>query len=805
MVNQRTNALVAWFHKESENFEKELGGKNASLAKMIQKLSKSGIKVPGGYATTATAYRQFIEENNMHAELTKIIESYRQKKLTLATAGKKIRDRILKGKFSNEMVEAILGAFQKLKKENSKRGFSVAVRSSATAEDLPGASFAGQLESYLNIASEERLLSSVKECYASLFTDRAIAYREQKGFDHMQVALSVGIQVMVRSDKASSGVMFSIDPESGFEKVVVIEGAWGLGEAVVQGIVNPDHFVVYKPLLDSKKVTPILEKKCGTKEIKIIYSKKKGRETEQIKTSDKERSRLVLSDKELLQLANWATKVEQFYGCPMDMEWAKDADTQELFLVQARPETVHSQEKKKSILHTFHLKSSPKPILRGMAIGNKIVTGRVCRLNNPTHSEDFKKGDILVTKGTNPDWVPIMKKAGAIVTDQGSRTSHAAIVSRELGLPAIVGSGKATSILKNQQQITISCAEGEEGRIYEGVIPFTTEDIYLDELPSTKTQVMMNIASPEAAFRWWNLPVQGVGLARIEFIINNSIKIHPNALLNFKQIKDKKLKKTIAELTASYSDKRHYYIENLALGIAKIAAVHYPKDVIVRFSDFKTNEYAGLIGGAEYEGQEANPMLGFRGAFRYYHEGFKQAFAMECEALKYVREKIGLDNVIPMIPFCRTIREADNVLKIMQKYGLRRGQKSLQVYMMTEIPANIFLARDFAERFDGFSIGSNDLTQLILGVDRDSQVLEPVFDENDLAVRKAIREVIAVAKDTGTKIGICGQAPSDSEEFLEFLIQEGIDSISLNVDSVIEGIKKVAAMEGKMQKSKRAA
>jgi pyruvate,water dikinase len=614
----------------------------------------------------------------------------------------------------------------------------------------------------------------------------------------MQVALSVGVQKMVRSDKAGAGVMFSIDTDTGFPDVVVIDAAWGLGENVVQGSVTPDNYTVFKPLLQDGTLTPILNKTIGGKEKKMVYARGAGSTTRNVDTSARERRSFVLSDDEILQLARWAAVIERHYGTPMDMEWAKDGDSGELFIVQARPETVQSR-KEAGVLKSYHLKQQGEVLLTGMAIGESVAAGKVQVIKSASEIERFEDGNILVTGMTDPDWVPIMKKAAGIITDHGGRTSHAAIVSRELGIAAVIGTEHGTGELKDGQEVTLSCAEGDQGRIYEGILEYEETEVNLDDLPETRTQIMMNIASPAAASRWWRLPCRGIGLARMEFIINNQIKAHPMALLKYDELEDKDAKRQIRELTRHYDDKSEYFIDQLAQGIAMIAASQYPDPVIVRMSDFKTNEYADLIGGRQFEFSEENPMLGFRGASRYYSEHYRAGFALECAAIKRVRERIGLGNVVVMIPFCRTLKEADRVLEVMAEEGLVRGQIGLEVYVMVEIPSNVVLAEQFAERFDGFSIGSNDLTQLTLGIDRDSAVLKEVFDERDEAVKKTIAQAIRAANKTGTKIGICGQAPSDYPEFAEFLVEEGIDSISLNPDSVIGVIRRVAEVEKRLQ------
>ena len=686
-------------------------------------------------------------------------------------------------------------AYQELSDRYKTSEVDVAVRSSATAEDLPDASFAGQQETFLNISGEDELLEACRKCFASLFTNRAISYRQEKGFEHMSVSLSVGVQKMVRSDKACAGVMFSIDTETGFPDAVLLTGAWGLGETVVQGSVTPDQFTIFKPLLKNNILRPIIEKKKGTKAKKMIYATDGNKTTvTTVNASGKEREAFVLDDEEILQLARWAVLIEAHYGTPMDMEWAKDGETGELFIVQARPETVQSQQQG-GLLKTYKLKETGKVLSTGLSIGGAIAQGKVCRVLSAQDIDRVEPGSILVTEMTDPDWVPVMKKVAGIVTDYGGRTCHAAIVSRELGIPAVIGTGDASRVLASGQAVTLSCAEGDQGYIYEGLLDFESADVDLSDMPETRTKIMLNIASPGAAFDWWRLPAEGIGLARMEFIINNLIKIHPMALIHYDELKDRAAWQTIRDMTQGYDNKCDYFIDRLSQGIGKIAASQYPHPVVVRLSDFKTNEYADLIGGRDFEPEEANPMLGFRGAARYYSDRYKAGFLLECQALKKVREDMGFDNVVIMVPFCRRLEEADKVLKILAEQGLERGKNGLELYVMCEIPSNVLLADKFAERFDGFSIGSNDLTQLILGVDRDSAALADLFDEQDEAVKIAIRHVIKEAHAAGKKVGICGQAPSDYPEFAQFLVEAGIDSISLNPDSVIQVKRRVAQQE----------
>ena len=787
---------VRWFDTLNNTDVPLVGGKNASLGEMVRTLKDQGIPVPHGFATTATAYGEFLKANNLSGKIEALLKDWRQGAKSLEETGKAIRRLFLRSQYPQEIAAAISIAYHELGRRYNVSDVDVAVRSSATAEDLPDASFAGQQESFLNVTGDQELMEACRRCYASLFTDRAMVYRQEKGFDHLRVALSIGVQKMVRADKAGSGVMFTIDTETGFRDVAVINAAWGLGENVVQGTVNPDEYMVFKPLLANPGFIPIIEKNLGAKEKKLVYAVGGTKTTRNLDTARDERNTFVLDDAEILTLARFAVTIEQHYGQPMDIEWAKDGDTGRLFIVQARPETVQSR-REAGYLKTYEMQQEGKRLLTGLAIGEAIAAGRVCRIRSAADIARFQDNAILVTEMTDPDWVPIMKRARGIVTDHGGRTCHAAIVSRELGIPAIVGTGKATEILKNGQEITISGAEGDQGFVYEGLLKFRETEVNLSNLPETRTRIMMNIASPAAAFRWWRLPVKGIGLARMEFIINSIIKIHPLALLHFDQVTDPGIRREILALTEGYEDKVEYFVDNLARGIAKIAVSQYPEPVIVRMSDFKTNEYANLIGGQQFEFQENNPMLGFRGASRYYSDRYRNGFALECRAMKRVREEMGLANVIVMIPFCRTLQEADRVLQVLGDNGLKRGEAGLLVYVMAEIPSNVILAEKFAERFDGFSIGSNDLTQLVLGVDRDSAELSELFDERDEAVTRMIRSLITSAHLSGRKVGICGQAPSDYPDFAEFLVSCGIDSISLNPDSVIKVIRHVAEAEAR--------
>jgi len=800
----KNNTYLRWFEDLGSGDVAAVGGKNASLGEMIRTLAEEGIRVPGGFATTAQAYWDFLEANDLKPKMNSYLENLQSSKQSLPQVGRSIRHLLLRAQLPEPLAEAIRQAYRELCQRYQTNKVDVAVRSSATAEDLPQASFAGQQETFLNIRGEEELLAACRKCYASLFTDRAISYRGEHGFEHLKVALSIGVQKMVRADKAGAGVIFSLDTETGFRDVVVNNAVWGLGENIVQGIVTPDQYTVFKPLLGQPHLKPIIEKTLGDKQKKMVYSRGGNEATKNIKTTQRERQSFVLADEEILKLAEWAVAIEKHYHTPMDIEWAKDGKTGELFIVQARPETVESR-KGADVLKTYTLKEQGKRLAQGLAIGQAIATGKAQVIKSADEIERFEDGAILVTEMTDPDWVPIMKRAAGIITDHGGRTSHASIVSRELGIPAIVGTENATKVLKDGAEITLSCAEGERGYVYRGALKFEAVDVSLEEIPETRTQIMINIASPEAAFRWWQLPCQGIGLARIEFIINNTIKIHPLALASFAAVKDKAARQQIQELTRGYTDKTEYFVAHLSSGIAKIAASQYPDPVVVRLSDFKTNEYANLIGGKQFEPEEQNPMLGFRGAARYYSDRYRAGFALECRAVKRVREEIGLTNVIIMVPFCRTPEEADQVLAVMAEQGLVRGQQGLQVYVMCEVPSNVVLADQFAARFDGFSIGSNDLTQLVLGVDRDAEDLAGLFDERSEAVKRMIRSLLKTAHEASRKVGICGQAPSDYPDFAAFLVEAGIDSMSLNPDSVIEVKRRVAEVERKQPMPSRTA
>ena len=787
------NNYIRWFEALSTDDVSEVGGKNASLGEMIGALKQEDICVPDGFATTAQAYRDFLAANELQAPIREHVTAWQEGEASLQASGKAIRRLIRSAGFPDDMATAIGDAYAELSERYAVAEVDVAVRSSATAEDLPQASFAGQQETFLNVTGTAELLDACRNCYASLFTDRALTYREEQGFDHVQVALSVGVQKMVRADKGGAGVIFTLDTETGFPDVVVINAAWGLGENVVQGAVTPDEYRVFKPLL-GKAPQPIIDKVLGAKSKKMVYASSGRDTTKNVTTSQKERRSYVLDEKEILRLAHWATLIEDHYGRPMDIEWAQDGIEDQLFIIQARPETVQSQ-KAASRLHTYHLQEEGRPLVTGIAIGEGIAAAEARIIKDAGEMNRFVEGAILVTGMTDPDWVPIMKQAAGIITDHGGRTSHAAIVSRELGIPAIVGTGEATDVLQEGREITLSCAEKEEGVVYDGALSFEEKAVDLDDVPETETTLMMNIASPSAAFRWWRLPAHGIGLARMEFIINNVIKIHPLALLHPDEVEDETARKQIAQLTRGYEDKSAYFIEHLARGIGKIAASQYPEPVIVRMSDFKTNEYADLIGGRSFEPDEENPMLGWRGASRYYDEDYRDGFALECRAIKRVREEIGLDNVVVMLPFCRTPQEADRVLDVMAEHGLQRGENGLEVYVMAEIPANVVLADAFAQRFDGFSVGSNDLTQLTLGVDRDSERLSTLFDERNAAVKQSIANLIEAAHAAETPVGICGEAPSNYPDFAAFLVRAGIDTISLSPDSVVDVKRRVAEAE----------
>jgi pyruvate, water dikinase len=782
---------VRWLSELGSGEVALVGGKNASLGEMIRRLSGAGVRVPGGFATTVHAYWRFLDANGLRERIAEQIDRLHGG-VQLADVAATIRRSILDATLPPDITRSVADAYRELAASLGRPDPDVAVRSSATAEDRPEASFAGQQETFLHITGEQALLDACRRCYASLFTDRAISYREHHQFDHRRVALSIGVQPMVRSDLASAGVMFSIDTETGFPHNVLIDASWGLGEAVVGGRVDPDEYVVFKPLLDRADLTPIITKKRGEKRIKVVYGTAGGSQT--VDTDDAERSSYVLDDPEILTLARWAAAIEAHYGTPMDMEWAKDGTTGELFIVQARPETVQAR-RVSSQLRSFRLTSKGTMLVSGLAIGDAIAAGAVCNLASAADIARFRDGSVLVTTVTDPDWEPIMKRAAAVVTDRGGRTSHAAIVSRELGVPAVVGTGNATSLLAAGRQVTVSCAEGDEGRVYDGILDYEQRDVDLGAVPKTHTQVMVNVANPSAALRWWRLPADGIGLARIEFAVANQVKVHPMALVHFDHLADADAKRHIDELTRGYQDRTGYFVERLAHAVAQIAAPRFPAPVIVRLSDFKTNEYAQLVGGRQFEPQEENPMIGWRGASRYYSDGYREGFLLECRAMRRVRDEIGLTNVVLMVPFCRTLEEADRVLDAMGQTGLVRGRNGLEVYVMAEIPSNILLAEGFADRFDGFSIGSNDLTQLTLGVDRDSAALAHLFNERNHAVITSIEHLIKAAHAKGAKVGLCGQRPSDDPDYARLLVRAGIDSISVAPDSFLRVKDHITAAE----------
>ncbi len=791
---------ILWFKEISIKDIPLVGGKNASLGEMYCQLKKKGVPVPNGFTITAAAYKYFLKKSGIKTKILEILKG--TTKRNIPARAKAIRHLILSAALPEDLSEEIITAYKKLSAEFDVDNTDVAVRSSATAEDLPGASFAGQQESYLNITGQHALLDAVKKCFASLFTDRAVSYRIDQGFKHEKVSLSVGVQKMVRSDVSASGVMFTLDTESGNNNVILINAAYGLGEFVVKGVVNPDEYYVFKHTL-SKGYEPIIGKQIGDKNKKLVYSQNEFRPTQAVKVPIMQQKRYVLSNQQILQLAKWAMIIEKHYERAMDIEWALDGRTDKLYIVQARPETIASQ-KNPNFLEEYILKEKGKVIMTGSSVGMKIGSGKARVIKKAAQLAEFKPGEILVAEMTDPDWEPIMKKAAGIITDAGGRTCHAAIVSRELGVPCIVGAMGATKKLKTGQPVTVNCSEGEIGKIHSGLLKFEINKTNLKNLKRPKTKIMMNVGNPYAALGFSFIPNDGVGLAREEFIIANYIKVHPLALLNFGQLKDKQVKAEIADITINYPKKSDFFVDKLAEGIGMIAAAFYPKDVIIRLSDFKSNEYANLIGGTQFEPLEPNPMIGWRGASRYYSPEYEKAFALECAAFKKAREEFGLKNIKIMVPFCRTLEEGRKVIALMKKYGLERGKEGLEVYVMCEIPSNVLLADKFCEIFDGFSIGSNDLTQLTLGVDRDSQLVSQVYDENNEAVKLLISIVIEVAKAHKRKIGICGQAPSDFPDFAKFLVGEGIDSISLNPDTVLKTTLAILSKErNKSGKKKR--
>lgn len=789
--------FIFWFKDISIKDVPLVGGKNASLGEMFSKLTKKGINVPDGFATTAKAYWYFLEKNDLLPKLKEVFKNLNVKDMrNLKRVSRESRNLILKAEIPQDLKQEIVEAYRSLGEIYGKNP-DVAVRSSATAEDMPSASFAGLHETYLNIKGEKQLLEAVRKSLASLFTERAISYRQEKGFDHFKIALSAGVQKMVRSDLSCSGVIFTLDTETGFKDVILINSAWGLGEMIVQGRVIPDEFLVFKPTL-KKGYKPIISKILGTKRRKLIYGKGENA-TQEVKTSIKDQNQFTLADEEILKLTKWATSIEEHYGIPQDIEWAKDGKTGEIFILQARPETVHTPKMNHSYTQ-YILKEKGKLILEGDAIGLKIASGKARVIPNIAKIKDFKPGDILITRMTDPDWTSIMKEARAIITEEGGKTCHAAIVSRELGTPCIVGAKEATKNLKTNQKITVDCSGGQKGKIWQGELEFEMKEYDLKKIPQTRTKIMVNIGQPDLAFQNSFLPNSGVGLAREEFIIASEIKVHPLALYHFDHLKNKSLKKKIEKLTLGYLDKKEYFVEKLSQGIGRIAAAFWPKPVIVRFSDFKSNEYTQLLGGENFESKEENPMLGFRGASRYYDQEFKPAFEMECQAIKRVREKFGLKNIKLLIPFCRTLAEGKKVLDLMEKFGLKQGKDGLEVYVMCEIPSNVILAEYFLSIFDGMSIGSNDLTQLILGLDRDSAKVSKIDDERNEAVKEMIKEVIHECKNRKKYIGICGEGPSYLSDFVDFLIESGIESISLNPDTVIKTTLLIAQKEKEVNK-----
>jgi len=793
---------IHWFDELTIADVPQVGGKNASLGEMIRELTAKGIRIPNGFAITAQAYQAFLRYNELEESVGKLLNGLNTRDVNeLLQRTGEIRNMILAGDFPDDMRTEIVSCYGELSQQYGATASDVAVRSSATAEDLPTASFAGQQETYLNVRGEAMLLESVKKCFASLFTPRATSYRTDMGFGHFEVGLSVGVQKMVRSDLASSGVIFTLDTESGFRDVVFVTGAYGLGENIVQGRIAPDEFYLFKPTL-KLGYQPLIGKRLGSKELRMIYDEAGNKLIKNVAVSVEDRTRFSVSDEDVLELGRWAMMIEEHYSAkrgtdtPMDIEWAKDGQTGELFIVQARPETVHSQHKMTTI-ETYALLEQGQILALGLAVGDKIAVGKVRVIPHVSHIREFQPGEILVTDITDPDWEPIMKNATAIVTNRGGRTSHAAIVARELGIPAIVGTGNITQLVQAGQAITVSCAEGEVGKIYADALKFAVDKLEVNELSRPHTKIMMNVGNPDLAFKLAAIPNDGVGLARMEFIIANWVQVHPLALTRYATLPTE-IKQQVEAITGGYADKVEFFVDKLAQGIGTIAAAFYPKPVILRLSDFKTNEYAHLIGGSLFEPIEANPMLGWRGASRYYHPNYREGFALEIKAIKRVRELFGLSNLVVMVPFCRTPEEGEKVLQVMAEEGLPRGKDGLEVYVMAEIPSNILLAADFAQHFDGFSIGSNDLTQLVLGVDRDSTQVAPLFDERNAAVRWSCAELIQTAHRYGRKVGICGQAPSDYPEFAAFLVEQGIDSLSLNPDAVLQTTAQILKIEEKV-------
>jgi len=803
--------LSKWLKETNIDEVHLVGGKNASLGEMIQNLSSLGIKIPNGFVITADGYDTYMTHNNLFETIASIMKEMDIENTDdLKLKGKQIRDLIQRGEIPEKMKVEIVGKYNELSSEYGDIFTDVAVRSSGTAEDMPDASFAGQQDTYLNVRGEEELFHSVKLCFASLFNDRAISYRKSMNYDTVNVKLSICVQKMVRSDLSSAGVAFSLDVNSGCKDLIVINGSFGLGEIVVSGQIKPDEFLVFKPTLEQNYFS-IIDKTLSPKKQKIVYNTdartSKDEKTKLVDVEIYKQNTFCTNDVKILQLSKWVVEIEKYYSnkfkkwCPMDIEWGIDGLTDELYILQARPETIHSRKKDTELVEYKMIQNQEKKlVLTGIAIGDSISTGKVRKMKSIADiSNDFQYGDILVTEITDPDWEPIMKKASAIITNKGGRTCHAAIVARELGVTAIVGTINCTELLKDGMQLTVSCAEGDLGYVYEGTLKFDIIKTNINDLPKIKTKLMMNVASPNEAFKFAKIPNSGVGLAREEFIINNYIQAHPLALIHYNLIKDKDIQQKIKTLTYGYNTPIDYFVKKLSYGVARIAAAFYPKDVIVRFSDFKSNEYANLLGGRDFEPHEENPMIGWRGASRYYSESYKEAFGLECQAIKYVREVMGLKNIIVMIPFCRTLTECDKVLEVMKEYGLERGINGLKVYLMCEIPSNVILAEQFCKKIDGYSIGSNDLTQLTLGLDRDSELVAGIYDERNEAVKILLRQVIKVCHENKTKIGICGQGPSDYPDFAEFLVREGIDTISLTPDSVIKNIKVIANIEKLME------
>lgn len=800
--------FIRWFRDVGIKDVALVGGKNASLGEMYRELTPRGIQVPDGFAISADAYRYFLRAGGLSERVRTILRGLDTHDLPdLAERGRRLRELILATPLPDDLRQQIVEAYALLCREYGPET-DTAVRSSATAEDLPTASFAGQQESFLNVRGDRALLNACLQCFASLFTDRAISYRVDRGFDHFAVALSVGVQKMVRSDLGAAGVLFTLDTESGFPDVVLINSAYGLGESVVKGRVDPDEFLVFKPTL-KQGLRAIIRRALGAKQEKMVYAFRLGRTTRVIPVPAEDRSRLSLSDDEVLTLAAWGCLIEDHYSAkagkpvPMDIEWARDGKTGQLFILQARPETVHALARKSNTLDVFRLQGSGPVLLKGRSVGEKIGAGPARLVRCVEELQSFQPGEVLVADMTDPDWEPSMKMAAAIVTNRGGRTCHAAIVSRELGVPCVVGTEQATAVLRDGQQVTVSCAQGEVGLVYDGALPFTRQTIDLGSLPRPRTRVMLNVGNPDQAFSLAYLPNDGVGLAREEFIISGAIQVHPLALTRFESLPDGPVKQKIADLTRHYPAKADYFVERLAEGVGQIAAAFYPKEVIVRLSDFKTNEYAGLLGGEAFEPKEENPMIGFRGASRYYDDRYREGFLLECRAMKKVRDDMGLTNVKLMVPFCRTVDEGKKVLAVMAEAGLKRGVGGLEVYVMCEIPANVILAEEFAEIFDGFSIGSNDLTQLTLGLDRDSEIVAHLFDERNAAVMRFTQDVIRRVKACGRKIGICGQAPSDYPEFARFLVACGIDSISLNPDTVLKTTQEIVEVEKRLREAQK--